>query len=74
MSQRSPPAQYPTWLAALFASVCLVAQPVAAATLSVLHVFNGIDGFYPQDGVVADSQGNLYGETFYGGAVCPQPL
>jgi uncharacterized repeat protein (TIGR03803 family) len=34
---------------------------------TVLHTFNGADGFNPSSGVVFDSQGNLYGTTIYGG-------
>ena len=44
--------------------------PLAAAhasTFSVLHQFNGEDGFLLLAGVIADGQGNLYGTTEFGG-------
>jgi uncharacterized repeat protein (TIGR03803 family) len=38
-------------------------------TLQDLYDFSiGADGWYPQDGVVLDSAGNLYGVTYYGGS------
>jgi uncharacterized repeat protein (TIGR03803 family) len=36
-------------------------------TESVLHAFDGIDGFVPSGGIVADAAGNLYGSTQFGG-------
>jgi uncharacterized repeat protein (TIGR03803 family) len=36
-------------------------------TETVLYAFNGSDGYAPFGGVIADSAGNLYGTTFYGG-------
>jgi uncharacterized repeat protein (TIGR03803 family) len=33
----------------------------------VLHEFNFGDGYFPQDGLVFDGFGNLYGTTFFGG-------
>ena len=40
-----------------------------SGTEIVLHTFdnNGTDGFYPNGGMVIDSQGNLYGTTWGGG-------
>ena len=33
-------------------------------TEKVLHSFDGSDGISPSGGVIADAEGNLYGETF----------
>jgi len=37
-------------------------------TEKILHDFDGVDGYYPQAGVIMDASGNLYGTTFAGGA------
>src|SRR2546427_596315 len=37
-------------------------------TFTLLHEFNGSDGYYPYAGVIQDSTGNLYGTTQSGGA------
>lgn len=46
-------------------------SPTAGDTwrLQVIHNFatNGIDGYYPESGVIFDSSGNLYGTTYDGG-------
>jgi uncharacterized repeat protein (TIGR03803 family) len=43
-----------------------------ARTELVLHSFSGTDGNSPRGGLVADSTGNLYGTTTYGGTgTCP---
>lgn len=36
-------------------------------TETILHVFQGTDGSYPNGGLIADSSGNLYGVTAEGG-------
>src|SRR5580704_11226282 len=38
---------------------------------TVLHLFTGSDGWFPNGGLVADKAGNLYGTTVYGG-LCSQ--
>jgi len=41
----------------------------SAATEKVLHSFSGgSDGSQPDAGLTADSAGNLYGSTFFGGS------
>ena len=43
----------------------------AADREKLLYSFSGIsDGYYPDSGLVADSAGNLYGTTYYGGSAC----
>ena len=37
-------------------------------TLSTLATFNGVNGAFPAARLIADSSGNLYGTTVYGGA------
>src|ERR1019366_5991689 len=48
-----------------------VFKMTAAGTVTILHVFctqsNCPDGYLPQAGLVQASDGNLYGETLYGG-------
>jgi uncharacterized repeat protein (TIGR03803 family) len=39
----------------------------SSGTLTTLHTFSGTDGASPYSGLVADSSGNLYGVTFFGG-------
>ena len=46
----------------------LLALPVSAQTLTVLHTFTGADGLSPYSGVTMDQGGNLYGTTYGGGA------
>ena len=49
-----------------------LAAPAFAGTLTVLHAFSGgADGAQPYKGPTLDSQGTLYGETFYGANACP---
>jgi uncharacterized repeat protein (TIGR03803 family) len=40
----------------------------SSGTLTTLHTFTGPDGAQPFSGLVADSSGNLYGVTYFGGA------
>ncbi|HYA24968.1 MAG TPA: choice-of-anchor tandem repeat GloVer-containing protein [Terriglobales bacterium] len=43
-------------------------EPAMGATEKILHQFVNIrQGAYPQSGLVADAQGNLYGTSVYGG-------
>ncbi len=41
---------------------------LAAPVETVLHSFTGSDGSDPTPGLIADSSGNLYGTTQFGGA------
>ncbi len=51
------------------ANMGVVYEISAAGEERVLHSFTGgTDGNYPYAGVAIDSQGNLYGTTYYGGA------
>jgi len=56
-----------------FAALSLTGSAVAAPVEAVLHSFtgntNGPDGTLPSGGLIADSQGNLYGTTQQGGSV-----
>lgn len=45
----------------------LTQEPSGRWALSVLHSFSGPDGDGPGAGVIADSAGNLYGTTMWGG-------
>ena len=44
-------------------------SPVAGGAwqYSVLHTFDGRDGFQPDGGLIIDGRGNLYGTTVLGG-------
>lgn len=42
-------------------------SPDGTWTYSVLHRFNGYDGFEPAANLILDNQGNLYGTTMFGG-------
>jgi len=47
---------------------CGVAFKLAPnGSLTVLHAFNGGDGFQPQAGLISDKNGNLFGSSFNGG-------
>jgi uncharacterized repeat protein (TIGR03803 family) len=51
-----------------FLSVCFASRLAQAQTYSELYTFSGgADGSGPQAGMVADSAGNLYGTSTYGG-------
>jgi uncharacterized repeat protein (TIGR03803 family) len=43
------------------------ASPGGAWIETIWHSFNGADGANPEAGLVMDSNGVLYGATFYGG-------
>jgi uncharacterized repeat protein (TIGR03803 family) len=43
-------------------------EAAQAQTFTVLHTFSGPDGANPIGGLVEDEAGNLYGNTFFGGA------
>jgi uncharacterized repeat protein (TIGR03803 family) len=46
----------------------VVYELATTGQLTVLHTFTGEpDGAYPYAGVISDSQGNLYGTTYFGG-------
>jgi uncharacterized repeat protein (TIGR03803 family) len=48
----------------------LASAPASAQTPTVLHSFNGaggVDGYNPDGTLIADTSGNLYGTTTYGG-------
>ena len=51
-------------------SLALAIQATQAQTFSVIHRFKGspTDGAMPMASLIADSAGNLYGTTQYGGA------
>jgi uncharacterized repeat protein (TIGR03803 family) len=48
----------------------LLAASAWASSDSIVYSFNAYtgDGYYPEGGLIADSKGNLYGTTTYGGA------
>lgn len=53
---------------AIVAGLLWAGNPVAhGQTLTTLASFNGSNGDLPYSGLVADSAGNMYGTTFYGG-------
>ncbi len=54
-------------LAAIALVLMALASTGTAQTESVLFSFNYANGSFPIDGLVADSKGNLYGTTYYGG-------
>lgn len=57
------------WLAALsYAAVIGLPAAAHAQTFAVLHTFTGGDGQAPE-GVTVDQSGNVFGTTYYGGAL-----
>ncbi len=46
----------------------VVYQLTPTGTETVLHAFDGQDGYWPRYGVIRDDDGNLYGVNFFGGA------
>src|ERR1700683_983524 len=51
-------------------AIFVPAGSVRAAGDQVLYAFlGGKDGFVPYSGVLADSSGNLYGTTYFGGKI-----
>ncbi len=57
-------------LASVLGLLVATAQPLRAQTYTVLYSFTGTggDGANPNEGVILDSQGNLYGTTVNGGS------
>lgn len=54
---------------AVMACTTMFAGAASAATEKVLHSFTGgSDGSQPDSGLTADTAGNLYGSTFFGGS------
>jgi uncharacterized repeat protein (TIGR03803 family) len=52
-------------LATLLLSLVVLALPVQAQTFSVIHEFQGPEGWGPQSGLTLDAAGNLWGTTYY---------
>jgi uncharacterized repeat protein (TIGR03803 family) len=49
-------------------TVFALTSSAGRAKETVIHTFTGSDGSTPQQGLVIDAHGNLYGTTYYGGA------
>src|ERR1051326_2653198 len=48
--------------------LAMISPAAQGQTFSVLHAFTGSpDGAQPQYGIVMDKQGNIYGNTWFGG-------
>ncbi len=54
-------------LVAVLAMPAMTVQSAQAQTETVLYSFNNKDGALPNGSLISDSQGNLYGTTFWGG-------
>ena len=71
MRPRITVARYLTQGAAVCLDVGLGAASAAAGTYTPLSTFSGsTDGATPQNGLVQDTAGNLYGENIAGGDLC----
>src|SRR5882672_9943964 len=59
----------PAWVFLAVVLGILLATTLAAdaQNFTTLYKFTGADGFFPEAGLVFDSQGNLYGTTLLGG-------
>jgi len=53
--------------ASLAALILIGSATLAAAQVTVIHRFTGVDGYNPVGGLTLDDQGNLYGATPFGG-------
>jgi uncharacterized repeat protein (TIGR03803 family) len=51
-------------LATLLLSLVVLELPVQAQTFSVIHEFQGPEGWGPESGLTLDAAGNLYGTTY----------
>lgn len=52
----------------VFRRPAVLDTPTAAYTLEILYIFSGADGAHPNNSLIADAHGNIYGTTRSGGA------